>query len=180
MFGHLDGFREVLEEQACRCVTAGHDREAVVHALEHCDSSDEWLDATTSMHLLVLDGKIWIRQGRDKSELRGLADLHPGGTSHLYVLYLWKGQFYEAQGMNPAVLDFIGVLELLCRDWMCAALRTHCPFLCTQWAACFCQHACGRTCILILPFCMLYSGKACLDRVSEEKGTVQCGQLWGV
>ena len=101
-FGRVDGFREVLEEQACRCGTAGHDRSAVEHALQGCDSSDEWLEATSSMHLLVLDGRIWIRAGRDKSRLRGLADLHPGGTSHLYVLYAWQGQYYEAQGVNPA------------------------------------------------------------------------------
>lgn len=104
-FGHLDGFRAVLHEQAGRCGTMGHDRDAVEHALEQCDHGDEWLDATTSMHLLVLDGKIWIREGRDKSSLRGLADLHPAGTNHLYVLYSWQGQFYEAEGESLAVCD---------------------------------------------------------------------------
>lgn len=134
-FGRLEGFRGVLEEQACLCGTAGHDRNTVVHALKECDSSNEWLDATTSMQLLVLDGRIWIREGRDKSRLRGLADLNPGGRSHLYVLYAWQGQFYEAQGMNRSasqshrlLLDETGVCErahcLLRVVYMCSL--SHC------------------------------------------------------
>lgn len=101
-FGHLDGLRTLLEQEANKCGTVGHNRSVVERALESCDSDSEWLDATTSMHLLVLDGKLWIRSGRDKSQLCGLADLHPGGTSDLYVLYMWQGQYYEAEGENAA------------------------------------------------------------------------------
>ena len=101
-FGHLDGFRSLLEQQACKCDTGGCVRSAVEGALESCDSDSEWIDATTSMHLLVLDGKLWIRSGRDKSQLCGLADLHPGGTNDLYVLYMWQDQYYEVQGGHPS------------------------------------------------------------------------------
>jgi hypothetical protein len=85
----------------------GYERNALEHALAHCDRRDEWLDATTSMHLLVLDGCLWIREGRDKSRLCGLADLHPGGTNHLYVLYAWQGNFYEAQGEISTAMDMV-------------------------------------------------------------------------